>query len=39
VVGISKAALGIDRPGSMRQISTIFIEPADIYAKEDIQNF
>jgi hypothetical protein len=37
-VGISKAALGIDWPGSMRQISAIFIEPAVIYAKEDIHS-
>jgi len=38
VVEIPKAALGIDWLGLMRQISTIFIESADISSKEDIHS-
>jgi len=36
VVIIWKAALDIDGPGFIWQISSVFTEPIDIYAKEDI---
>jgi len=33
---ILKAALGIDEPGFMWQISSVLTEPIDIYTKEDM---